>query len=157
VADACAEHAGKVIFRVDEWANIQGAKNALLEEPRIQEILKTGEAEKPLFSVDPDTGVRLKGVLDWDAPDLFMDLKTFTQREGKSIDQSIAADIYWRRYHHQAVFYATLKGWPRWQGDCVLAFVESEAPHEVRLRSIRPSAADRWRCCGSGRGSKSAT
>ena len=133
-----AQHAGKVICKADEWANIQGAKNALLEEPKIQEILKTGEAEKPLFSVDADTGVRLKGVLDWDRADLFLDLKTFTQREGKSIDQSIAADIYWRRYHHQAVFYSILKGWPKWQGDCVLAFVESEPPHETRIKAIRP-------------------
>ena len=133
-----AEHAGKVIFRVDEWANIAGAAQALMDEPKIQEILKTGEAEKPLFSVDADTGVRLKGVLDWDGPNLIMDLKTFTQREGKSIDQSIAADIYWRRYHHQAVFYSILKGWPTWQGEYVLAFVESEPPHETRIKAIRP-------------------
>ncbi len=133
-----AQHAGKVIFKADDWANIQGAKTALLEEPKIQEILKTGEAEKPLFAVDADTGVRLKGLLDWDRPDLVLDLKTFTQREGKSIDQSIAADIYWRRYHHQAVFYSILKGWPQWQGDYVLAFVESEPPHETRIKAIRP-------------------
>ena len=133
-----AEHAGKTIFKLDDWQNILGAKQALLEEPRMQELLKTGQSECQVFSVDSDTGVKLKGILDWSAPGLILDLKTFSQREGFSINQSIARDIFWRRYHIQAVFYSILKGWPQEHPEYLLAFVESEPPHEVRIRAIRP-------------------
>ena len=130
------EHSGKAVFKAEEWAKILGAQKALLEEPKIQEILKEGQAESPLFATYD--GVPLKGLLDWNAPNLILDVKTFRSREGKSLDQSIAADIFWFRYNVQAVFYCMLKGWPKWEGDYVLAFIEAEEPHEVRLKSIRP-------------------
>jgi hypothetical protein len=82
----------------------------------------------------------LKGRLDWVTPTVTLDIKTFTQKRGKSIDQSVADAIYYEGYHAQAYRYAMLRGWPKWDGKHVVAFVESDPPHEVRLRSLGPKS-----------------
>lgn len=134
------QHAGKLIFKVEEWLRIAGAAQAMTEEPRVQAILDAeGQAEAQLFAKDPETGVPLKAKLDWLAPNLTLDLKTFSQKRGKSIDKSIADAIFYEQYYRQAFFYGLLRGWPQsWPGEFVMAFVESEPPHEVRIRALRP-------------------
>lgn len=132
---------GKVIFPVESWLCISGAVRALLDEPRVVEIIDNpeGRAEVPLFVTDPDTGVKLKGKLDWLAPTFTMDLKTFTQKRGKSIDRSVADSILYESYYRQAYFYGLLRGWPKdFSGEFVIAFVESVPPHEVRIRRLVP-------------------
>jgi len=136
-----AENVGKVIFGGDDWERVQGMAGALREEPNVAAILQDGKAEVALTGTDPDTGVLLKGKLDWLAPTLTMDLKSFTQKRGKSIARSIADAIFWERYWIQSYFYALLRGWPKdFSGETVLAFAESEEPHEVRLRRLLPKA-----------------
>jgi hypothetical protein len=74
-------------------------------------------------------------------PKVTLDIKTFSQKRGKSIDKSVTDAIYYEQYYRQAYVYALLRGWPdKWSGDHVLAFVESEEPHEVRLRALRPKS-----------------
>jgi hypothetical protein len=134
-------HAGKVILSRSDWQRVNRATNSLRSEPRVEEILSVGEPEVPLFVDDPDTGVPLKGRLDWLRPKLILDLKSFTQKRDKSIDKSITDAIFYEGYYRQAYFYSKLRGWPEtWDGDFVIAFVESEEPHEVRLRSLRPKS-----------------
>lgn len=129
----------KTILKVDDWARLSGCVKSLLEEPRIQEILKDGRCEVSMTRVDPETGVLRKGRLDWMHPKLTLDIKTFSQKLGKTIDQSIASAIFYEKYYRQAVNYADLRGWPHeWKGEHVIAFVESEEPHEVRLKALRP-------------------
>jgi hypothetical protein len=131
------QHAGKTIFKLDAWQRIAGAAEALMNEPRIQEILRDGVAEVAMFRADPDTGVVRKGRMDWVTPGLTLDLKTFSQRKGDSIERSIHRAIWQEGYHTQAWTYAFLRGWPDWRGQHLLAFVESDPPHEVRLVSLR--------------------
>lgn len=132
------EHAGKVIFKADDWLRIKGAAQALLDEPRIQHTLcGVGAAEVRVSRIDPDTGILLKGLLDWSAPSLIMDLKTFAQKKGKSIDRSIADAIFYEGYYRQIYFYNLLRGWPEWRGESIMPFVESEPPYEVRIKSFR--------------------
>lgn len=136
------QNAGRVIFKADDWARIHGCATALMEEPRLQEILSTGTPELAIFTTDSDTGVKLKGKLDWATSKLTLDLKTFVQKRGKSIDRSVADAILYENYHRQGFFYAALRGWPNdWNGEHVLAFVESFEPHETRIRSLRPKTA----------------
>jgi hypothetical protein len=135
------QHEGKVIFKQEDWARIQGCRDSLMQEPKVVEMLREGQAEQPIFTTDKQTGVPLKGKLDWVAPTFTLDLKTFKQRSSKSIDKSIADDIYWFGYHRQFYMYHLLRGWPEWQGDFVLAMVESEAPFEVRIKILRPKLA----------------
>jgi hypothetical protein len=112
---------------------------ALVDEPRLRALLDDGEPESCYEATDPDTGLRIKGLLDWDAESI-VDLKTCTCRKGRTVDRSIADAIWYEKYHWQAIFYTTLKrlACPGWKGDYVLAFVESDQPHETRLRAIRP-------------------
>ncbi len=134
------QHAGKVIFPVESWLCIGGAVSALRDEPRVNAILEAdGKAEYQIFTTDKDTGIPLKGKLDWFAPGLTLDLKTFQQKRGKSIDRSVADAILYEQYYRQAYFYGLLRGWPKeFSGEFVIAFVESTPPHEVRLRVLRP-------------------
>jgi hypothetical protein len=137
------EHAGKVIFKDADWQRICGMKAALLQEPRVMAILDgPGKPEQPIFVKDTETGILLKGKLDWLAPTLTMELKTFSQKRGKSIDKSVADAIFYEAYYRQAVMYAILRGWPKdFSGEFVMAFVESDPPHETRLRVLRPKTA----------------
>ena len=133
------EHSGKTIFKADDWHRVAGAASALLDEPKIQDILKQGEAEVPIFVKDTDTGVALKGKLDWINLRTTLDIKTFSQKRGSSIDKSVHDAIYYEKYYRQAYIYYRLREL-RGDGDTtfVMAFVESEEPHEVRICSLRP-------------------
>lgn len=137
-----AENVGKVIFKAEDWQRLKGAVNALGEEPHVNQILSEGQAEVALFSVDEETGVRLKGKVDWLTPKLNLDLKTFTQKRGRDIDRSITDAIFYEKYYMQAFFYALLRGWPKeFDGTTVIPFVESDAPNEVRIRRLQPKSA----------------
>jgi hypothetical protein len=141
-----AEHeaatAGKRVGCKDEFDRLFAAADALRNEPEIRSILRSGESEVSLFAEDPDTGVPLKGRLDWLSDDCILDVKTFKQKYGKSIDQSIADTIWYEGYARQAYLYSTLQKWVTGRSKpirFVFAFVESDPPHEVRLKELRPS------------------
>jgi PDDEXK-like domain of unknown function (DUF3799) len=137
--------AGKIVFKAADYKRVQRAAESLLNEPRIQEILEDGEPECWEHRTDPETGVGLRALLDWKHPKLTLDLKTFTQKREKSIDQTVVDAIWYEGYYRQAVFYGLVRGWPKeFNGEFVLAFVESEPPHETRIRSIRPKAAGQF-------------
>lgn len=134
------EHAGKVVFKADDWSRVAGMAHALLDEPRVKAILEgPGNAEHPTFWTDAETGVALKMKIDWAAPAFNLDLKSFTQKRGKTIDKTVADSILYEQYYRQAFVYAIGRGWPKdFPGDFVMPFVESEPPHEVRIKVLRP-------------------
>jgi len=141
LARAEAENAGKVVLDRTDWERIFGCAAALAEEPQLSALLKDGAIERPLFATDPDSGAAIKGCPDLVTPKVTLDLKTFVCKRGKSIDKSVADAILYEGYHHQAYFYWLLRsqqpgGLPQdWRH--VIAFVESDPPHEVRLRSLQ--------------------
>lgn len=141
IEDRCyEENAGKHLFKTEDFYRIAGAARALRDEPRVNELLNEGEPEVCMTAKDPETGVTLKAMMDWVAPRHTVDLKTFTQMRGKSIDKSIADAIYYEAYYRQAYFYTYIRSLqpdaPKAKPDFILAFVESDEPHEVRLRSL---------------------
>jgi hypothetical protein len=143
----CAENeqvnADKMLCLKDDWDRIHGATEALLSEPKLRELLKHGEPEVALFANEPATHAPLKAKLDWLTSDCILDLKTFTQKRGKSIDQSIADAIFYECYYRQAYFYATLHQQLTKQAKpikVVMAFVESDPPYEVRIKELRPAS-----------------
>jgi hypothetical protein len=143
---------GKVIFKADDWQRLQGAVGSVKAEPRVQQLLTDGRPEVSMFATDPETDVLLKARMDWVAPKCTVDLKTFTQQRGKSIDKCVADAIWYERYNWQAYLYSfirTLQPGADSRGvgptarasavpPFVLVFVESEPPHEVRIRELRP-------------------
>lgn len=75
--------------------------------------------------------------MDWVSPSCTLDLKTFTQMRGRSIDDSVARAIYYEGYYRQAYFYTLLRSLSGSKvSKFVFGFVESEQPHEVRIRQL---------------------
>jgi hypothetical protein len=142
-----AENAGKTVLSKDFWYRVGNAAIALRQEPKLAELLSEGQAEVPLTARDPETGVLLKGKLDWLSLACTVDIKTFSQMRGKSIDKTIADAIWYDRLFRQAYFYCYLRslqpgfvkpGIAAKAPPFILAFVEQDEPHEVRLRELRP-------------------
>ena len=113
-------------------------------EPAIVAILSQGHPEVSLFATDADTGVPLKCRIDWYSPIVTLDLKTFTQMRGKSIDRSVADAIWYEGYYRQAFFYSMMRtlcdpcATDGARAEFVMAFVESDQPHETRLKKLGP-------------------
>lgn len=135
-----AQNKGKQMLKKYDWDRVGCCSAALMEEPYIRKMLAEGEPEVPMFAIDPETGVQLKCRLDWKARSRIGDLKTFTQRNGRSIDESIHDAIWYERYFRQAWLYRGVRqiAEPGWRGDFVMAFVESEPPFEVRIKALGP-------------------
>lgn len=133
------ENAGKVLFSKDDWARLYGARDSLLSEPRVVSLLKNGRPEVPYFATDTGFNVPLKAKMDWVWKDYTLDLKTFTQKRGKSIDKTVADAIFYEDYYRQAYLYTMLRRLKDGiSPDFVIAFVESVEPFEVRLKVLRP-------------------
>lgn len=149
LSESKASSAGKAMFTPEDWERVISASNALLAEPVIADLLRNGQPEVPLFCPDPETGIPLKAKLDWltDQPGewTILDLKTFVQRRGSSIDKSIADAIYYEGYYRQAYFYSKMVQRSlnlRSPARVLMAFVESNEPHEVRIREFCPRCED---------------
>ena len=139
------QNIGKVVFSSADWARINSAAQALRDEPLLAEILAdpNGEAEKR-YLVNWN-GIDLKAYMDWVTPDWTVDLKTIStgQHGERSFDREITTAIWYRGYYRQAYFYSLVRsimsgGNPQTGPRFLFAFVESEPPHEVRLREMRP-------------------
>lgn len=136
-------HTGKDMFRPEDWDRVNCAADSLLNEPSVQRLLEKGEAEVSFFVTDPDTGVHLKARMDWVAPEQTVDLKTFTQMRGKSIDLSVSDALYYEGYLRQAEFYGHVRKLESGKAvPMVFPFVESDAPHEVRIKKVIPGTGD---------------
>lgn len=149
-AEYAAQHEGKTEFKKDDWFRLGGAAQALRQEPQFAELLQSGHSEVTFLATHPGTGIKLKCRTDWASETHTVDVKSFTVTRGKSVDQAVNDAIYYERYHWQARFYALVRSLAdgnksrsgaQHAPEHVLAFVESEKPHEVRLRSLRPVEA----------------
>lgn len=133
-------NAGKVMFKAEAWKRIQGCVEALRAEPEFMGFLNLeGESEKEYTVKCSDTGVPLKAMMDWVTKYFTLDIKTISAFRGKNFDKAIADAIWYQSYCRQAYLYTMIR---RLCGESpkefIFAFVESEPPHEVRLRSLTP-------------------
>lgn len=141
------EHAGKTILSRADWFRVGAAAHAIRSEPEIAGLLNTpfGKAEYSIYATDPETGVPLKARLDWWMPDRTLDLKTFSQKRTKTIDETVADAIYYESYYRQAYFYHYVRSIAEdnkgiLRADFILGFVESEEPHETRIKALQSGA-----------------
>jgi hypothetical protein len=142
---------GKQILVPDEWRNVGNMASAIIQEDVFQKTMETkGQFEAPLFATYPGMNVPLKAKLDWLAPaEPTVEIKTFIQKYNKSIDESVNAAIWYEGYHNQAYFYSLMRALTnkqelkdaQKQPPHLMFFVESEEPHEVRIRQLRPTTA----------------
>ena len=133
------ENDGKTILDCETWDRVIRAAEALRSEPKLMSILEEGHAEVSLFWIDPETGVPCKGRIDWLTTFVTLDLKTFTQKIPQSIDYCIAQEIFKRKYYRQAYMYTTARTMlGLGNKPFIIAFVESDEPHEIRLKRLEP-------------------
>lgn len=137
-----AANQGKTIMPVDEWERLAGMAGALADESALKPIFREGRPEVTITARDPETGVLLKARLDWMAPGVTLDIKTMTVKRGCSVDRSVSDAIWNEKYYVQMYFYDMVRRLATGEGhdriDHVLAMVESDQPHETRIKLIQP-------------------
>ena len=138
------ENGGRIVLTTDEWRRVEGCSRALLNEPALTEILKVGAPEVVMTATHQRTGVLLKAKMDWVNPALIVDLKTFSQQRGKPTEKTVTDALWYEGYLLQAYFYCYIRslqpdGWKLRDSRFLFAFVESDEPHDVRLRELTPS------------------
>jgi len=147
---------GKKYLDKAEWAQACRMAAALERESALKPYLADGVGEVSIFALDPDTGLLLKCRVDWMAARsrVIVDPKTFSTR-GRTVDAAVASAIQFD-YHTQPWFYlhvlrlATEAGYADLSGfSWLYAFVESDAPYEVRLRSMGPDGSKYWDATGA--------
>jgi hypothetical protein len=127
---------GKTILKSYDWQRLTECTQALAREPEFQRLRHGGRNEVSYFVTDPETGVLLKARMDCVTPTHSLDPKTFSSK-GKTIDKAVCDAIYYESYNRQAWLYTYIRhlageGSPDW----VNVFIESEQPHEVRIKRL---------------------
>ena len=139
------KHAGKVELTAEDWERLQGVREALRNEVLLAEILAEGEAEMP-FVVQHE-GINLKARMDWITPDETLDIKTFSDFRKIPIDKIITNAIFYEHYYRQGYFYSLIRAIANGNTDSsaaqtaprfIFVFVESDPPHETRIRELKP-------------------
>ena len=141
---------GKKYLDKAEWAQVCRMAAALEREAALKPYLRDGVGEVSIFAIDPDTGLLLKCRLDWMAAcRCVVDLKSFSDR-GESIDTTVSKAIAYQGYNRQVWFYLHVMRLAGLDGfSWLYAFVESDAPYEVRLRSMGPDGSRYWNATGA--------
>ena len=84
-----------------------GFRLALAQNPLAASFLSAGEPEVSIFSEDEETGLAIKGRLDWIQPNgTIVDLKTVGA--GKASPKEFAKQVASFKYHMQAAHYLEL-------------------------------------------------
>jgi hypothetical protein len=136
IADARA--AGMVPVKADIAIKVDAIAEAVLANPKAAALLSLpGDVEVSLFADDPDTGVHLRGRIDYlgtfpDGRLVNIDLKTTTDVRRRKIVRAIedfGYDVQSETYRHLL----RLTDEHAAVAPTHLVFVETEPPHEVRV------------------------
>lgn len=99
-----SEREGIALSKAD-WKKIQDIAAICDADPIISALLSKGLPEISFFVRDPETGVMLKARMDLVGALATIDVKTFSNSRGKSVDKAIFDAIYYEGYYQQAAFY----------------------------------------------------
>lgn len=132
---AAARERGQVPMSRADYARAEDAYQAVMNHPAAAALFAQGTPEQSIYSVDQDTGLWLRGRIDWttrntDGRTVLVDLKTTRQPRPKSWARD-AANL---DYAVQAAWYLTQ--WKAVTGedaDFVHVLVGVDAPHLVSV------------------------
>lgn len=103
-----AHAAGKVPVLVSEHERAEAIAQRVHEHPAAGALLQRGHPEMSLYAQDPETGVELRGRIDWltllDERTTAVEVKTSTTAEPEEFSRKASG----LRYHLQASWYRTL-------------------------------------------------
>jgi hypothetical protein len=100
-----ALHEGKTFLAAEESKRIERAASVMAADPYVCAALTGGMPEVSFFVRDPETGVMLKARMDYVRPRSTIDIKTFSNSRGKSVEKAVFEAIYYEGYYLQCVFY----------------------------------------------------
>lgn len=124
---------GQVPLKAETWYQVKGAADAVLDNREARRLLELpGTPEASLFATDPDTGVEIRGRLDYLTGLKPIDLKTTTDATPRKIVRAITEFDY----DLQAAMYRRLVSLTH--GDATVdpmthIYVETSAPHGVQV------------------------
>lgn len=98
------DHDGMIELPAAVYDEIDRNASWIRQSPEVAEYL-TGEPEVTLLWTDAETGVRMKARLDLLRSDGFVDLKTFSNQNGKEIRRAISDAYRFNRYYIQTAVY----------------------------------------------------
>jgi hypothetical protein len=135
--------AGQVPILAHEYTEAETCAASVKAHPLAGSLLRQGEAEKSLFWEDKETGVRLRGRLDWlttrpGGRVIAVDLKTAANADNDSFSKTAAA----YGYHRQAVHYleALMACGIADDPSFVFVVVEKEPPYLVNVIQLDADA-----------------
>lgn len=104
-AEAEARREGRIPVSVEEWRTAEQMAEKVRAHPQARELFTDGQAELALYHRDPETGVRLRGRLDWLRNDgVIVDYKTCQSAEPGEIERA----FHKFGYHLQNAWYVDL-------------------------------------------------
>lgn len=95
------ESAGKIILRPDEHDQVRYIADAVHNHPIASGVLREGQAETSIFSIDEQTRELIKVRPDWMHQELLVDLKSILNAS----PDYFSREMFNRRYFVQAPFY----------------------------------------------------
>jgi hypothetical protein len=98
-------HAGKTLLPGKLLARIELAAAMIEKHPVLSKAFSGGHPEVSIFWKDETSGVPMKARLDYLKLGAVVDLKTFSNPQGKPIDKAVAWSIAAGRYHVQVAVY----------------------------------------------------
>jgi len=130
------EHADKSIIKRSELEQCAAVRDAVLAHPIASQYLAGGRAEYAVDWVDPVTGLRCKGLIDYLHDDFYVDLKT----TGDVDLRRFAALVARMGYHNQMAWYGDgAKALDARVRKALIIAVEKDAPHDVAVFDLSAS------------------
>ncbi|MCA9843222.1 MAG: PD-(D/E)XK nuclease-like domain-containing protein [Dehalococcoidia bacterium] len=131
-AESEARRAGRIPVSVEEWRTAEQMAEKVRAHPQARELFTDGQPELALYHRDPETGVRLRGRLDWLRNDgTIIDYKTCQSAEPREIERA----FHKFSYHMQNAWYVDLVDALGLSSNSLLCFVAQEKvpPYEVTV------------------------
>ena len=110
-ADHAAMHAGKELLPFSTIQRIETAAKMIDLDPHLRLCFQGGYSQVVVVWTDRETGVPMKCKFDYLKPRAIVDLKTFSNPMGKSIERAIYSAMANQKYHIQAANYSDGAAW----------------------------------------------
>lgn len=132
-----AQNEGKTILKSSEAEQAWAMSKAVRSHPFAGPMLTGGKAEVSIEWMDPETGLKCKGRLDYVKPGVLVDLKTSGDLDRRRFSRR-AMDL---GYHGQLAFYLRgLKALGREPSEVYLIAVEQAEPFDVACLEVDSDA-----------------
>lgn len=91
--------AGRQAIASKYWNQIQRDIERIKSNPEIYELVTGGASEVTILWTDPDSGIPMKARIDKLKKNLFVDLKSFANANGKPVNQAILDQVQYYKYY----------------------------------------------------------